>query len=254
MKIHNKECDKTWPFYERRYPTLDDPNYLGSLGLANGVRKAINQELVGKQGLKVLDVGCGKKPFFPWFQPYTDEYVGTDISGDNSLVDKICPVEALDVEDGWADVVLCFSVLEHVDDPHKAVKELFRVSTSSGIVLAATHGCFPWHPFPQDHWRWTQTGLPLLFKKHGGFDDVNIFATRGTASGCFFLLSHAVYAQMSRGKMKPRVRHVLTKFINKVGEYLDSRFFCESDINRHVTALPEFFVIAKKTSSMTKTK
>jgi SAM-dependent methyltransferase len=143
--------------------------------------------------LNILDVGCGQKPFYPFLKSFIGSYIGTDITKDNPLVDKVCPSEHLDIDNEWADVVLCLSVLEHVDDPVQTVKELFRVVKLDGVVFASTHGFFPWHPYPQDHWRWTQTGLPILFKLHGGFLSVRLFSTRGTVSACFFLLAHYTY-------------------------------------------------------------
>lgn len=241
-----KDRDLDWPFPGRRYPKPDDPDYLGAKGLSKGLRKAIELELTGKKELSILDVGCGQKPFYPFLKPFAKSYIGTDIIKDSPLVDKVCPVEDLDIEDGWADLVLCLSVLEHVSDPIKSVRELYRVVKPDGVVFASTHGCFPWHPYPQDHWRWTQTGLPLLFKEHGGFSSVHIFATRGTLSGCFFLLAHYTYGWASGNIIKRPLRYPLTSLVNIMGEFLDKMTPGLHDINRHVTAIPEFFVIAKK--------
>ena len=234
-----------WPFPERRYPSPDDPDYLGSKGLSLGLQKAIKKELPGRKDLNILDVGSGRKPFYPFLKTFSKSYIGTDIF-DGPLVDKVCPAERLDVEDKWADVVLCLSVLEHVDDPIQAVKELYRVVNTEGVVFASTHGFFPWHPYPQDHWRWTQTGLPLLFKQYGGFPTVEIFATRGSLSGCFFLFAHYIYQWAGKNRFKRFFRRPLTILINKIGEVLDRQTPGLKDINRHVTAIPEFFIIAKK--------
>ena len=38
----------------------------------------------------------------------------------------------------------------------------------------------------------------------------------------------------------------MTMVVNKLGEFLDKVCLGQRDINRHVTAIPEFFVIAKK--------
>ena len=241
-------CDKDseWPFPERRCPKPDSPDYLGSKGLVKGLLKAINSELAGKKDLNILDVGCGEKPFLPFFKPYFKLYIGTDIIKNSPLVDKVCPAEALDFDDEWADVVLCLSVLEHVDDPAKAVQELFRVAKPGGVVFASTHGFFPWHPYPQDHWRWTQTGLPLLFKRNGDFASIQIYATRGTLSAIFFLLAHYTYGLTGSNVIARVLRRPLTVLVNKLGEFLDNMTPSLKDINRHVTAIPEFFIIAKK--------
>lgn len=212
-----------WPFPGRRYPTPDDPDYLGSKGLSLGLRKAIVMELTGKRGLKILDVGCGQKPFYPFLKSFAREYIGTDIIKDDPLVDIVCPAENLHIEDEWADVVLCLSVLEHVEDPIQAVKELYRVLKPDGVLFASTHGFFPWHPYPQDHWRWTQTGLSILFRSYGGFSNVQLFATRGTVSVCFFLLAHYIYNWASQNRLRLLLRRHLTIFINKLGELLDKK-------------------------------
>lgn len=238
-----------WPYPERRCPKPDDPDYLGSKGLARALRQVIETELNGRRDLDVLDVGCGQKPFYPFFKDVARSYLGTDITEGNPMVDKICPVEALDVPDESADVVICLSVLEHVDDPAQAVRELYRVVRPDGVVFVTTHGCFPWHPYPQDHWRWTQTGLPLLFSKYGGFGDVRLFATRGTMSGIFFLLAHYVqlWASSGRGwRIKQRVKRPLTVLANRIGEYLDTKTPSLHDVTTPVTAIPEFFIIARR--------
>jgi SAM-dependent methyltransferase len=238
-----------WPFPARRYPTPDDPDYLGSKGLSVALRDVIRTELAGRSELDILDVGCGQKPFYPFFKSLARSYVGTDIIEGNPMVDRVCPVEALDAGDDSADVVICFSVLEHVNDPAQAVRELHRVVRPDGVVFASTHGCFPWHPYPQDHWRWTQTGLPLLFQNQGGFRSVALFATRGTMSGIFFLLAHYVHLWAERGyfyTVKRRLRKPLTILVNRAGEYLDARTPMLRDLEQHITAIPEFFVIARK--------
>ena len=235
-----------WEYPERRSPKLDDPDYLGSKGLSLALQRAITQELSGKSDLKILDVGCGRKPFYPFLKPFANTYIGTDVITDSSFVDVICPAEHLDISDGWADVVLCLSVLEHVDDPIQAVKELFRVAKPGSVIFASTHGCFPWHPYPQDHWRWTQTGLPLLFTRYGEALSVECFSTRGTISGIFFLLAHYAYDWGLQGQFKSRLRSPLVSLINRLGEWLDHKTPGLWDVNRHVTAIPEFFIIAKK--------
>jgi len=245
----HEAAEDNWPHPERRYPTTEDPDYLGSKGLSVALREMIRTELAGRSDLDVLDVGCGRKPFYPFFKPFARSYTGTDIMRDNPMVDKVCPVEALDVEDESADVVVCLSVLEHVDDPAQAVRELYRVVRPGGVVFATTHGFFPWHPYPQDHWRWTQTGLPLLFRKSGGFRDVRLFATRGTMSGIFFLLAHYVQIWTSQGRgwrVKQRLRVPLTRLVNRAGEYLDRKTPVLRDVERHVTAIPEFFIVARR--------
>src|SRR5207244_395237 len=71
---------------------------------------------------RVLDVGCGSKPYYPFFAPYATEYVGVDV--DNPAAELEGAVESLPAEDGSFDVVLCTQVLEHAVDPPRAIREL----------------------------------------------------------------------------------------------------------------------------------
>ena len=69
---------------------------------------------------RVLDVGCGEKPYAPLFAPFAASYVGVD-PVDNPHAEVEGYAEELPLPDACADVVLCIQVLEHVDDPAAVV-------------------------------------------------------------------------------------------------------------------------------------
>lgn len=246
MKASSSSEEVPWPFPERRNPPLESPDYLGSRGLSLAVQRAIEQTIAGQHTLDIVDVGCGKKPFYPFFQPFARSYIGTDIIADDLFVDRICAAERLGLDNDCADVVLCLSVLEHTDDPIQAVKELHRIVRRDGVVLASTHGAFVWHPYPQDHWRWTHTGLRLLFQRDGGFSSLEMFATRGSFSGQFSFLAHQVYAWTSRTPRRLFLRKPLVKAVNRIGTFIDRKTPGQKDLERHATLIPEYFVIARK--------
>ncbi len=136
---------------------------------------------------RVLDVGCGVKPYYPFFAERASEYVGVDVVP-NPAAELLGPVEALPVDDGSFDLVLCTQVLEHCDDPAQAVRELRRVVAPGGRVLASTHGVQVYHPSPQDLWRWTHEGLRRLFEQNAGWNSVAVTPAAGTASALAMLL------------------------------------------------------------------
>ena len=111
----------------------------------------------------MLDVGCGDRPYAQLLSGAA-EVVGFDVP-ENPYADLHGAIEALPVDDASFDVVLCTQVLEHVDDPPLAVRELYRVTAPGGRVLASTHGVMAFHPNPDDLWRWTHTGLERLFPR-----------------------------------------------------------------------------------------
>jgi SAM-dependent methyltransferase len=137
---------------------------------------------------RVLDVGCGAKPYEPLFSRRAASYVGVD-PVDNPRAELKGSVEALPVDDASFDVVLCNQVLEHCDDPAKAVSELRRVAAPGGRVLASTHGVMAYHPSPTDYWRWTHAGLEKLFRENGEWASVRVTPASGTTACLGMLLS-----------------------------------------------------------------
>ena len=60
------------------------------------------------------------------------------------------------------DCVISDQVIEHLEDPWKAVKESHRVLKKGGIAIHATCLLMPIHPCPKDFWRFTPDALKLL--------------------------------------------------------------------------------------------
>jgi SAM-dependent methyltransferase len=82
---------------------------------------------------KILDVGCGNRPFPPAthladvnLNDHSERF-GYPIPLDGRPLVE-CSVEAMPFEDGEFDFVYCSHVLEHVDRPDVACRELMRVA------------------------------------------------------------------------------------------------------------------------------
>jgi SAM-dependent methyltransferase len=184
------------------------------------VRKPLLEWLRGQEvgGLRVLDVGCGDDPYGPLLAGAT-EVVGFDMPG-NPHADLHGSIEAIPVEDASFDVVLCIQVLEHVPDPAAAVRELRRVVRPGGRVLASTHGVYPFHPNPDDYWRWTQHGLERLFRENGEWTSLSVRPGAGTASAIAMLLAHLVDLLFKRARLRP-LGTPLVLGLNAAGEAID---------------------------------
>lgn len=86
------------------------------------------------------------------------------------------------------DLVECPAVLEHVRDPTRAVAEFHRVLRPGGLLHIAVPFCHPYHGYPEDHHRWTKTGLRLLV---GNFEVVDEGTLTGpTATLLTFILEY----------------------------------------------------------------
>lgn len=186
----------TWPGGPRRRPPRSAPTYALLKPLSQWLEREARDEHAARGPYRLLDVGCGVKPYYPFFEPFVSEYVGVDLK--NPAADLEGRVEELPVEDGRFDVVLCTQVLEHCDDPAQAVRELRRVTAAGGRVLASTHGVYIYHPAPTDYWRWTHAGLQRLFLTNAEWKAVTVRPASGTAA-CLCLLL-AVYTDLALRK------------------------------------------------------
>src|SRR5919198_4268140 len=131
MSLHDAH-----PGAERRDPPLGSPTYAVRAPLAAWLREEAERAARDLGRYRVLDVGCGPKPYLPFFEPHATEYVGVDV--DNPAADLTGTAEALPVADASFDLVLCTQVLEHALDPPQVVRELARVVAPDGWVLAST--------------------------------------------------------------------------------------------------------------------
>jgi len=170
------------------------------------------------RGLQVIDVGCGDRPYEQLLRGAA-QIVGFDIHG-NPRADLHGTIDAIQVEDASFDVVLCLQVLEHVPDPAAAVRELHRVVRPGGRVLLSTHGVYPFHPNPDDFWRWTHEGLAHLFRTNAEWTSVTVRPGAGTAATVAMLVAHTLDLLCKRARM--RVLGVpFVAALNGGGEALD---------------------------------
>ena len=207
-----------WPGRDRRLPPRSSPTYAVRAPLAAWLRREAAQM---PPGGRVLDVGCGEKPYFPFFAERADEYIGVDLA-ENPHAELHGAIENLPVEDGSFDVVLCNQVLEHCDDPAQAVRELHRVVAPGGRVLASTHGVGVYHPTPNDFWRWTHAGLERLFADNGDWASLTVTPGGGTAACLAMLMGMYVDLAARRARLAGAGR-VLVAGLNLGAAALDRR-------------------------------
>jgi SAM-dependent methyltransferase len=228
-----------WPGRERREPPRRSPTDAVRAPLAAWLRAEAGRL---RPGSRVLDVGCGVKPYYPFFAEAASEYVGVDVAA-NGSADLEGSVEALPVADASFDIVLCTQVLEHADDPGRAVRELRRVVAPGGRVLASTHGVQVYHPAPQDLWRWTHAGLERLFRGKAEWASLTIAPGSGTTA-CLGMLAATYVHVLAKRAHAARAARPAVAAINAVAAAVDERVAMLRELrpgaifaNDHVTAV-----------------
>jgi SAM-dependent methyltransferase len=139
----------------------DPPFWDHQFFVLRGLRRAIERMLIviaPPPGSRVVDLGCGDRPYEPLLRARGCEYLPCDIDGPPE-VQRIEPGKPLPFAPASADGVVSFQVLEHVWDVEAYLGETHRILHSGGWLLLSTHGSWPYHPHPGDYRRWTRAGL-----------------------------------------------------------------------------------------------
>jgi len=146
-------------------PDVFYPTYL----IRNGLYKNI-AELAPQLTGRVLDLGCGIKPYESLFR--ADQYVGVEYQGEGETyakdkADFFYDGRNLPFEDASFDAVFCSEVFEHVFNLEEILKELHRVLKPGGKMLLTFPFMFPEHEVPNDFARYTQFAAVHLLKQTG---------------------------------------------------------------------------------------
>jgi SAM-dependent methyltransferase len=148
-------------------PPLWDSYHYVSILTRKAYENTIPPMLEGGKKYKILDYGCGARPYEYLFEGHVEKYFGVDV-GDNPKADEsIQPGDKLKVSDNEYDFVLSSQVLEHVQHVEQYMNECYRVLKPGGNLLLSTHGTWQYHASPYDYNRWTCMGLKYLLEKHG---------------------------------------------------------------------------------------
>lgn len=143
------------------------------------VRWQLNDQLIEvapRAHGRLLDVGCGEKPYEHIFRPYVTEYIGveyadvfhtTQSSKREKGPDLYYDGKTLPFESGTFDTVLSVQVLEHTPHPQMVMNEMGRVVKKGGTVIVSVPFSLRLHEEPNDFFRYTPHGLTAMFDQAG---------------------------------------------------------------------------------------
>ena len=133
----------------------------------------------GKRGLQISvkdEIG----------QKFGDNWVSVDKYDDREFIDHAYDINDLQFEDESFDVVVCWSVLEHVPDPLESIAEMTRVMKPGGEIWVQLPFLFPYHESPRDFWRVTPDGLRIWMKDYEEIACGCDFWSRSSLAGAAF--------------------------------------------------------------------
>jgi SAM-dependent methyltransferase len=125
---------------------------------------------------RLLDVGCGRKPYQAFFQPYVTKYLGIEHQATFAMTSAGAGAEGPDLTydgvrlpfaDGSFDTVLNIQVLEHTPRPRVLMAEMARVLAPDGVLILAAPFQFRLHEEPHDYYRYSLHGLAHLCDEAG---------------------------------------------------------------------------------------
>jgi SAM-dependent methyltransferase len=125
---------------------------------------------------RLLDVGCGEKPYEHIFRPYVEAYTGieyqqtferTESSARKKKPDLYYDGVTIPFEDSTFDTVISIQVLEHTPRPQHLVNEMARVVKRDGLVALSAPLSFRLHEEPHDYFRYTPHGLDSMMQAAG---------------------------------------------------------------------------------------
>ena len=159
-----------------------------------------------------LRVDCERNNRFSRENSWLEEYVK---KVDYKILDKVeeynpdivGDIHSMPFRDGSVDAIICIAVLEHVEKPNQAMKEIYRVLKPGGYCFIYAPFLYYYHPMPgyyQDFYRFTYDGIKYLTRE---FKSVEIKNVRGALATVMNLLP--IFSK------KTRAFNFIDKILNK---------------------------------------
>jgi len=151
-------------------------------------RKKISYFNIENQEAIVLNIGSGTTRL-------ATDHINFDYYPYES-VDIVGDVYQLPFCDNYADTIINFTLLEHIENPNQAIKEMYRVLKPGGFIFTVVPFIQGFHASPYDYCRWTSRGIDIL---HSDFDKLESGVFGGPTSGMLWILQEWIAMVLSLG-------------------------------------------------------
>lgn len=184
------------------------------------LRQSLGEFSTALQG-RVLDVGCGDKPYrtlFPGAAHYVgiehpaavvhqDERAGRTFRHLVGIIDAFSDAAEIPFRDASFDACLCTEVLEHVPDPDRVLREIQRVLRPGGVLLVTVPFVGELHETPFDFRRFTSFGLRQSLER-AGFAIERLRSRGNFPVTAAQVVSHALYRLGAREVQRDGAVHI----------------------------------------------
>ena len=193
-----KNIDKYKPtkyirFFGKFIPSFDNKELnTASFITAYTVLKKYEKNIHYFKG-NLIDLGCGKAPFFILYKdkvknPFLVDWSGNDNKKPNSCIDLNHDLtKKLPLSDNTFNTAILSDVLEHIPEPQKLINEIHRILKPESYLIMNTPFFYPLHEEPNDYYRYTRYALEYMCK-NAGFKKVNIEVVGGIVEIIFDIL------------------------------------------------------------------
>ena len=145
-----------------------------------------------RSGARVLDAGAGDAPYRTHFGHTRYETADfCQVEKAYAPVDYVCDLADIPVEAARYEAVLLTQVLEHVPEPQRVLRELFRILTPGGRLWLTAPLFYAEHEQPHDYYRYTSFGFRHQLSS-AGFEVEHISWLEGYAGTVSYQLKEAV--------------------------------------------------------------
>jgi SAM-dependent methyltransferase len=121
---------------------------------------------------RLLDLGCGARPYRELYEGLYPVVVGADCSLLSSA-DVLMDAHMLPFGEKTYDIVIMTELIEHMKHPSAALSEVSRVIRAGGYLFLSWPFCYSIHDLPNDFTRFTEFGMAELLRE-SGFEMVEI--------------------------------------------------------------------------------
>ena len=164
-KVKTPVKELTIPACAKEFSVLNSGEYSPHLNIVDREEAFTLIKTEAGDGKTFLDVGGRNGERHELAAGFIYQILDLDPASANSITGDIC--HCPHVPSDSYDIVFSMNLLEHVADPWAAAAEMIRIARPGGLLIHLAPFAWRYHPFPEDYWRFSHSGLKMLFERTG---------------------------------------------------------------------------------------